>query len=108
MKRILVLSIAAAFLLAVPASHLVFGKGHVPTNKIQVCHKGKVVTVGASALADHLGHGDCQLPACDFSNVFHTGDPCDAIDSSGDGKCDLPNLRDDAGGLTPGCPAGTY
>lgn len=108
MKRALFLSLLAAFVLALPASHLVWGKGHVPTHKVQVCHEGETIAVGAKALRAHLGHGDCQLPACDFNNVFQVGDPCSSSDSSGDGKCDLPNPRADAGGITPACPVGAF
>ena len=96
MKRLFVLFTVAAFLLAIPLSHVLLGKGHVPSNKDQVCHKGKVITVSQSALAAHQAHGDCLLPACDFANVFHTGDPCD---------CNNLAPRDDAAGKTPGCPA---
>jgi len=107
MRRWLVFVIFGAFLLALPAAQLVYGKAHVPTNKVQVCHKGRTLTVGQDALADHQGHGDGQLPACDFNNVFHTGDACPA-DANGDGKADLANPRSDADGRTPGCPAGRF
>lgn len=101
----------AALIVALPASESVEGKGHVPLNKVQVCHDGdfggEVITVSKNALNAHLNHGDCQLPACDFNNVFFTGDGCDVIDS-GDGTCTVPNPRADAGGATPACPAGTF
>ncbi len=61
MKRALVFSIIGAFLLALPASQLAWGKAHVPANKVQVCHKGKVITVSKNALSAHERHGDCQL-----------------------------------------------
>ena len=107
MKRVLVLSVAAAVLLAIPASHLVFGKAHVRLGKAQICHKGRVIDVGGGSLSDHVGHGDCQLPACDFNNAFFKGDPCSNEDR-GDGKCAVANERLDAGGATPACPAGTF
>jgi hypothetical protein len=107
MKRVLVFVIFGAFLLAIPAAQFVSGKAHVPLNKVQVCHKGRTLTIGKESLADHQGHGDGQLPACDFNNVFHTGDACPA-DQNGDGKADLAKPRRDADGVTPGCPAGTF
>ena len=107
MKRVLVLSVAAAMLLAIPASHLVFGKAHVRLGKIQVCHEGRVVGVSENALGGHLSHGDCHLPACDFNNVFFKGDPCSTSGAS-QGRCAVPNPRDDAGGDTPACPPGTF
>jgi hypothetical protein len=106
MKRFLVFVIFGAFLLALPAAQLVSGKAHVPSGKVQVCHKARTLTIGQGSLADHQAHGDGQLPACDFNNVFHTGDACPA-DRDGDGKADLANPRREASG-TPGCPAGTF
>lgn len=99
MKRV-VLAIAVAGLL-VPAAQLVFGKGHVPGHKVQVCHRGRTITVGSPALGDHLGHGDYQLPACDFANTFMTGDICPA-NAAG------LNPRNSAEGITPACPPGTF
>ena len=96
MKRLLGLLTVTAFLLAIPVSHFVLGKGHVPLNKVQVCHKGETITVSKNALNAHINHGDCQLPACDFANVFNTGDPCD---------CDDLAPPDSACGETPACPA---
>ncbi|MBY4675246.1 hypothetical protein [Marinobacterium arenosum] len=93
---------------------MVFSKAHIPTHKVQVCHlqKGEsvpvTITVGAGALDGHLAHGDCQLPACDFNNIFRTGDPCPITDTSGDGRCDLSFPRDSAEGVTEACPEGTY
>jgi len=106
MKRVLTLSIVAAFILALPMAHSVWGKAHVPTKKVQVCHEGETNTVSKNALGAHLNHGDCQLPACDFNNIFRTGVSCPSADvDPADDKCDLPNPRDEASG-TPGCPAG--
>lgn len=107
MKRVLGLLVVAIAIAAIPASHALWGKAHVPIGKVQVCHKGATITVGQSALGGHVGHGDCQLPACDFANVFHTGDPCSTSGATG-GKCALPNPRNDAGGVTPACAAGTF
>ena len=61
MKRILLLALAAAIVLAIPASHLLFAKGHVPAGKEQVCHKGSVLVIGESSVQDHLEHGDCFI-----------------------------------------------
>lgn len=104
MKRLIISFTVLAFLIGIPASHYVLGKGHVPLHKVQVCHKGETITVSADALKGHLDHGDCQLPACDFANVFHTGDACDSNNPGG--QCSVPNARNDACGRTPGCPAG--
>lgn len=111
MNRLLGLSALIAFLVAVPVTHFVWAKGHVPANKVQVCHKNdKVITVDQSALDAHLGHGDCHVPACDFNNVFHTGDSCSGLTAAGpQGHCsNLPNARNSAEGITPGCPVGTF
>ena len=113
MKRILILSVVAAFMLALPASSLVWGKAHVRLGKIQVCHIGdegdEVITVSASALGAHLGHGDCQVPACDFNNVFQTGDDCTDVGGPDElGRCTGLNMRQDAGGQTDACPAGSF
>ena len=108
MKRLVGLSVVLGLLLAIPASHQVFGKAHVRVGKVQVCHKGKTITVSENALRAHLRHGDIQLPACDFNNVFQTGDNCgDVVDSNNDGQADFGN-RDDAGGMTDACPEGAF
>lgn len=97
MKRVLLVLVVGTFLLAVPASHLLLGKGHVPAHKTQFCHEGEVIEVGSSAASAHLAHGDCELPACDFNNIFHKGEPCD---------CSSLNERD--GADTPGCTGGRF
>ena len=108
MKRGMVLAVVAAFVLAVPVAQFVWGKAHVPTKKVQVCHKGKTITVSQNALTAHVRHGDCQLPACDFNNVFFTGDTCD-FDRDPAGLCaGLPNARDSAEGIKDACPLGTF
>lgn len=104
MKRALLVLAVAGSLVAIPGSHMLWGKGHVPLHKAQACHKGETITVDAKALPSHQAHGDCQLPQCDFANIFHTGDPC-APNSPG-GQCGVPNTRSNACGLTAGCPAG--
>ena len=105
MKGLLVSIAVAGSLAAIPVSNALWGKAHVPLNKVQVCHKGTVRTVSKNALGGHERHGDCQLPACDFNNVFMSGGSCDGEDSS-DGKCLLPFPRDEA--ETDACPAGTF
>jgi hypothetical protein len=113
--NILMISLASIFLLAILSTQTVWSKAHVPTNKVQVCHVeesassdlGVALSMNANALGGHLGHGDCQLPACDFNNVFHTGDACGRM-AGADGKCEGLNDRIDAGGQTPGCPPGTF
>ena len=94
MKRAIGLSIVAVLLLALAASNLLWSKAHVPLHKTQFCHAGEVIEVGSSAAAAHLGHGDCELPACDNNNVSFKEGAC---------TCDLAP-RDGAAG-TPGCPA---
>lgn len=103
MKRV-VLAIAVAGLL-VPAAQLVFGKGHVPVKRAQVCHRGRVIEVSENAVSGHQTHRDGQLPACDKNNIFFTGDACPA-DGDGDGFADLANPR--ATALTEACPPGKF
>lgn len=107
MKGLLGLSAFIAFLVAVPVTHFVWGKGHVPVDQVQVCHKGKVIQVGAPALGGHVGHGDSRLPTCDFNNVFHAGEDCSGVsDGDGDGLADAGlNPPSSSCGVTPGCPA---
>jgi len=94
-NQLLLISIAGASLLAITASQMVWSKAHVPGHKLQMCHEGEVIQVGAPALDAHLGHGDVQLPACDFNNVFFVGNSCGAP---------LADRREASG--TPGCPVG--
>ena len=63
-------------LIALPVSNLVWGKGHVPAHKEQVCHQGKVIEVGTSALADHLSHGDLFIDKATQRPPFFKGDSC--------------------------------
>ncbi len=76
MKRLLGLSLVAAFVLALPASHIVMGKAHVPAHKEQVCHAGKVIAVGAPAVDAHLAHGDAFIDKRTQIPPVFTGDPC--------------------------------
>jgi hypothetical protein len=114
MKRltILMISLASIFLLAILGTQAVWSKAHVPLNKVQVCHIdetiisdiGVALSMNANALDGHLGHGDCQLPACDFANIFGTGAVCGRL-AGEDGRCLALAPRDEAEG-TPGCPVG--
>ena len=119
MKRVLVVSAAAAVLLALSAYQNVWSKGHVPLKKVQVCHQGdpvEVITVSKNALNAHLAHGDFQLPACDFqdapnfSHVFFTGDDCSGVsDTNDDGKADtFPDGKGRVDDDSAGCPAGQF
>lgn len=83
MKRLLISLAVMGSLAAIPLSNALWGKGHVPIHKAQVCHKGEVITVSRSAKGSHLQHGDCGLPACDFNNVFSTGDDCSSLGPAG-------------------------
>ncbi len=78
MKRILGITIAAAFVLGMSVT-LVMAQEHVPAHKEQVCHKGEVLTVGAAAVNAHLKHGDCLIDKRSTDPLF-TGDPCDTSD----------------------------
>lgn len=105
-RRQVLFSIGLVVLLTVLTTGVAWGKGHVPAHKVQVCHRGETNTVSANALQTHLNHGDGQLPACDFANIFHTGDPCNAAVVNG--KAVLNNTPNRADGLTPACPGGVY
>ena len=99
-NKLLLISIAGASLLAISASQMVWSKAHVPAHKVQMCHRGEVIQVGAPAMLGHVRHGDFQLPACDFANVFFDKQDCSAIsDADADGFADS--------GLNPPIPAGT-
>ena len=114
-KHFVLLALTLTAFAAIFATQMGWSKAHVPTHKAQVCHveedaditsdRGVAITVSVNALTAHLNHGDCQLPSCDFNNVFHTGDACNRQPQD---ECPLSNPRDDAGGVTPGCPAGTF
>ena len=112
-KRQILLPLLLVVLLALMASGgVAFGKAHVPAGQVQVSHRGAALTVAAPALSAHLGHGDIQLPACDFKNVFGEGtDTSNVVSASlagvlyADGSV-VP--RADAGGITDACPPGTF
>ncbi len=108
MKRLLALFTVAAFLLAVPASHHIWSKAHVPLKKAQVCHKGTTLVVSENAVQGHVrGHGDCQIPVCDNTVVRLAGADCSSlVDNDGDGKCDLASPNPVVN--PPRCPAGKF
>ena len=111
-KRYVLLSLILVVILALAATGVAFGKAHVPAGNIQVAHRGVVKELPAQALDGHLRHGDLQLPACDFNNVFPTGsDASNVVSSDGTGVTysDIGFVpRADAGGITPACPAGAF
>jgi hypothetical protein len=112
-RQVVVVSLVLALVMALMVAGTVLGKGHVPAGQVQVSHKGRVaMNVDAPSLKAHLGHGDLQLPACDFNNVFHAGDDTSNVVSSdfsgvlyADGTF-VP--RRSAEGITPACPPGTF
>jgi len=109
-KKAVLLSFVGVFALMLVSSNYAWGKAHVRIGKVQVCHTGdviEVITVSVNALPAHLRHGDCQLPACDFNNVFATGNVCDT-DFCTDTDCCLAASRESAEGITPACPPGTF
>ena len=69
------------------------------------------INVDAPALNAHLGHGDIQLPACDFGNVFGVGTDTSNVvsaDFTGVTYSNKPfQPRVDANGITPACPSGS-
>ena len=113
-KRQIMFSFILVVMLVLAASGgVAFGKGHVPAGEVQVSHKGRTaINVDAPALKAHVGHGDIQLPACDFANVFGEGaDTSNVVSSniSGVTYSDIGFVaRNDAGGVTPACPPGTF
>jgi hypothetical protein len=112
-RRMVVVSLVLALLLAVMVVGSGLAKGHVPAGQVQVSHKGRTaINVDAPSLKAHLSHGDIQLPACDFNNVFHEGDDTSNVVSAdftgvlyADGTF-VP--RRSAEGITPACPPGTF
>ncbi len=40
-------------------------------DKVEVCHKGKTITVGAAAVPGHIGHGD-EVGACNGGGLEGT------------------------------------
>jgi hypothetical protein len=112
-RQVVVVSLVLALLLVVLVAGTALAKGHVPAGQVQVSHKGRTaINVDAPSLKAHLGHGDLQLPACDFNNVFHDGDNTSNVVSSdwsgvlyADGTF---KARRSAEGITPACPPGTF
>lgn len=112
-RRMVVVSLVLALLLTILVAGSGLAKGHVPAGQVQVSHKGRTaMNVDAPSLKAHLGHGDLQLPACDFNNVFHDGDDTSNVVSSdfsgvlyADGTF---KPRHSAEGITPACPPGTF
>ena len=112
-RQVVVVSLVLALVMALMMAGTVLGKGHVPAGQVQVSHKGRTaINVDAPSLNAHLGHGDLQLPACDFNNVFHDGDDTSNVVSSdwsgvlyADGTF---KARRSAEGITPACPPGTF
>jgi hypothetical protein len=110
MKRLSNLCIGAAVLVALSGSSLVWGKAHVPLDKVQVCTKnGHVRNVSVKQLERHLKSGGCRLPACDFAQVFVPKDDCSPV-AANNGFCDgvdIP-LLESAIGLTARCTANPF
>jgi hypothetical protein len=111
-KRQIMFSFILVVMLVLAASGgVAFGKAHVPAGEIQVAHRGVVKQLPAAALGGHLRHGDIQLPACDFANVFpEGGDASNVLSSDLTGVTYTSGFvaRVDAGGATPACPPGTF
>ncbi len=113
-RRQLLYSLILVALLTILVSGIALAKAHVPAGQVQVSHKGAALNVAASALSRHIGHGDFQLPACDFNNVFGKGADTSALsDTNGNGIFDkgdtgFNNPRKDAGGITAACPPETF
>ena len=112
-RRRVLFPVLMAVLLMALASGVALGKAHVPADEVQLSHKGRTaISVDAPALAAHVGHGDIQLPACDFANVFGNGtDTSNVVSSTVDGVTYSDTgfvARIDAGGATPACPPGTF
>lgn len=112
-RQMVVVSLVLALLLTILLVGSAAGKGHVPAGQVQVSHKGRVAkNIDAPALQGHLRHGDLELPACDFANVFHEGDDTSNVissDFSGVTYSDRGFVpRNSAEGRTPACPPGTF
>ncbi len=119
-KRVVFLSIVVAALLAIPAAQKLWGKAHVPQNRVQICTGGGVVqNVSLKRSQNKLNAGACRLTACAFDDVengnmitryvFFPGDPCDSTDADGDNFCDATGAPKDipkrlkAINVTPAC-----
>ncbi len=112
-RKLVLLSVVATVLMAIMASGIVSGKAHVPAGQVQLSHKGRTaLSVDEPALQAHVGHGDIQLPACDFNNVFVDGSDTSNVTAASDAGVTYSDIgfvpRADAGGITPACPPGTF
>ena len=101
-RRQVLFSLILVVILTVLVSGIASGKGHVPDDQVQVCHKGRVAhAVDAPALAAHVRHGDIQLSACDASTpsaTFTEGADCSGVvDLDGDDKDDAAVTRTTTG-----------
>ena len=112
MRHSLMVSALGGVLLALVAANVAWSKAHVPVGRGQLCVHGKVIVVSnrvADLFIDRGRDTICALPACDFENVFTAASGCaNLMDTDGDGRCEVPMTRDDAGGDTPACPPGTF
>ena len=110
-RRQLMIPLALALSLTVLVPGSALGKAHVPADQVQLSHKGrKAINVDAPALKAHIRHGDVQLPACDFANVFGEGaDTSNVVSTSLDGVLYADGTfiaRMPA--TTDACPPGTF
>ena len=65
MKKLLLLSAAAAVLWVLPASQMAWGKAHVPLGLVQVCtSKGEIKVVDEKKLTKELAKGGCRWTTC--------------------------------------------
>ena len=111
-RRKILFSLVLVALMTLLVSGLALGKAHVPADEVQVVHRGTVKQLPAQALNGHQRHGDIQLPACDFNNVFLEGGDASNVVSSSPAGVTYSDIgfvpRADAGGVTPACPPGTF
>ena len=112
LRRQVLISVMLVAVLMLIASGSALGKAHVPAGEVQLSHKGRMaINVDAPALPAHIRHGDIQLPACDFANVFGAGtDTSNVVSADSTGVIYSFGFvaRIDAGGATPACPPGTF
>jgi len=94
--------------LSLGIGQMALAKAHVRLTGGQVCLNGRTIQVSEKAIDALIAKiGACELPACDFNNVFLRGDACSS-EANSDGMCLLTNPRDGADGATDACPAGKY
>ena len=78
MKRVVALSMVAAFVLALTVSQLVWA---MPAEKVLICHVDpdcgdggpRVISISGNALDAHLAHGDCD------PGELSKGDSCEGL-----------------------------